>query len=79
MKNKISKEKLREFGLLIGFTFPILIGYVIPLIGGHNFKFWTLFIGIPSLILGSFKPNTLIYAYKTWMRIGDILDGLIAG
>ena len=73
MKNKISEKKLREFGLLIGFTFPILIGYVIPAISGHYFKFWTLFIGIPALFLGSFKPNTLIYAYKTWMKIGDIL------
>ena len=73
MKNKISKNKLRDFGILIGFTFPILIGYIIPTIGGHNFKFWTLFIGIPSLILGILKPNYLIHAYKTWMKIGDIL------
>ena len=73
MKNEISKKKLREFGILIGFTFPISIGYIIPAIGGHYFKFWTLLIGIPAFILGIFKPNTLIYAYQTWMKIGEIL------
>ena len=73
MKNKTSKKQLREFGLLIGFAFPIMIGYFIPLIHREYFKVWTLFISIPFLTLGIFKPNQLLYPYKAWMKIGLIL------
>ena len=30
MKETISKKQLRDFGLLIGFGFPILIGWLLP-------------------------------------------------
>ena len=73
MKNKTSKKQLRQFGFLIAFVFPFLIGYLIPLIHGGYFKIWTLFISIPFLILGIFKPNLLLYAYNSWMKIGLIL------
>ena len=38
MKKIISKNELRDFGLLIGLAFPTLIGWLIPLITGHTFK-----------------------------------------
>ena len=60
MKNHTSKKKLREFGFLIGITFPFLIGWIFPLIGGHPFKIWTLYISIPSIIL-AIKNLTLFY------------------
>ena len=68
-----NKKTLREFGLLIGFAFPIIVGLVIPYIWGHSFKFWTLFIGIPSLILAFLKPSLLKYPYKYWIKTGEIL------
>ncbi len=37
MKEEISK-KLREFGLLIGFGFPILIDWLLPSLAGHGFR-----------------------------------------
>ena len=52
MKESISKKQLREFGLLIGLGIPIVIGWGIPAIGGHMFRFWTLWIGIPFLFFG---------------------------
>ncbi len=73
MKNHIPKKILREFGFLIGFTFPFLIGWILPLIGGHSFRTWTLWISIPSLILAISKPNFLLYPYKAWMKLGHIL------
>ena len=73
MNNFLKTKKLREFGFLIGFCFPILIGLIIPLIQGHNFKVWTLYIGIPFLILGLIAPKSLIYPYKLWMSFGEIL------
>ena len=73
MKNNIPKKTLREFGFLIGIAFPFLIGWALPLIGGHSFRTWTLWLGIPSLILAILKPRLLVYPYKAWMKLGDIL------
>ena len=73
MKSSISEKKLREFGFLMGIVFPLLIGWIIPLIWGHMFKVWTLWIGIPSLILGNIRPRLLLYPYMFWMAIGHIL------
>ncbi len=73
MKNSISKKKLREFGFLIGFGFPLFIGYLLPAIGGHPLKEWTLWIGIPSIIIALLKPNLLLFPYKKWMALGHIL------
>ena len=76
MKNQIPKKTLREFGFLIGFTFPFLIGWLLPLIGGHSFRTWTLFISIPSIILAVTNPSLLLYPYKAWMKLGHILGWL---
>ena len=73
MKEKISKKKLQDFGILIGFAFPILIGLILPLFYGHGFRLWTLWIGIPGIILGMIKPDLLYYPYKWWMALGHAL------
>ena len=72
-KSSISKKQLREFGFLIGIGFPIFIGWLIPAISGHLFKIWSLWVGIPSLLLGIIKPSLLFYPYKGWMILGLIL------
>ena len=76
MKNYIPQKKLREFGFLIGFTFPFLIGWILPLIGGHSFRAWTIWISIPSLFLAISKPSLLLYPYKAWMKLGHVLGWL---
>ena len=73
MNTKINQKVLREFGILLGIAFPFLIGWIIPNIYGHDFKVWTLFIGIPSLLVSIFKPKILYFPYRIWMKIGDIL------
>ena len=73
MKETISKKQLSEFGLLIGFGFPILIGWLLPLIFGHEFRAWTLWVGVPGLILGLTAPRLLFYTYKGWMALGYTL------
>ena len=73
MKINISNKQLREFGLLIGIGIPLIIGYFLPLLRSHNFNYWTLYIGLPALILGILKPRVLYFPYKLWMRIGYIL------
>ena len=78
MKHFISNKQLREFGFLIGFGVPIFIGLILPLLFGHVFRIWTLWVGSFFLILGLLKPSLLLYPYKYWMIIGDLL-GLING
>ena len=73
MKESISKKQLREFGILLGFGIPLLIGWIIPAIAGHVFRVWTLWIGIPVLILGLTVPRILHYPYRGWMAIGHAL------
>ena len=73
MKSHISKKQLRDFGYLIAFCFPIIIGLIVPFIFGHDFKSWTLYVSLPSLILGVVKPSLLLYPYKFWMLLGKIL------
>ena len=73
MKEIIPKKQLREFGLLIGFGFPILIGWLLPLLFGHEFRIWTILIGVPGLILGLISPRLLHYPYKIWMQLGHAL------
>ena len=70
MKKSSSNKQLREFGLIIGFGFPIIIGWLIPAFGGHMFRSWSLWVGFPLLILGILKPSLLSYPYKGWMTLG---------
>ena len=73
MKERISKKKLREFGLLIGFGFPILIGWLLPTLSGHAFRLWTIWVGVPGLIFGLIAPGLLYYPFQGWMKIGHAL------
>ena len=73
MKETISKKQLREFGLLIGFGFPILIGWLLPKLVGHDFRAWTIWVGISGFILGLIAPHLLYYPYRGWMALGHAL------
>ena len=73
VKETISKKQLREFGLLIGFGFPILIGWLLPSLNGDELRAWTLWIGISGLIIGLTAPRLFYYPYKVWMAIGYTL------
>lgn len=73
MKITSSKKQLREFGLLIGLGIPIMIGFIIPFISGHNYRIWTVWVGIPFLLFAFLSPRTLFYPYKAWMMLGFVL------
>ena len=57
----------------MGFGFPILIGWLIPSLFGHQFRTWTLWIGLPGLLIGLTAPRLLYYPYKGWMALGHLL------
>jgi len=73
MEIKTSKEILRQFSLVISLCFPLFIGWVIPSMSGHSFRYWTLTISIFALPMGAFCPQFLLYPYKLWMNLGNIL------
>jgi len=73
MDYKITKKQLREFGLIIGIFFPLFIGFIIPFLWSHQFKSWTIWVGIPFLVLALLSPNKLYYFYKFWIKIGYVL------
>ena len=73
MTNKISKKQLRDFGFLIGFGLPLIIGWLIPSITGHGFRAWTLWISLPTLLIGVLSPRILQKPYKAWMQLGHLL------
>ena len=70
MKEKISTKQLREFGFIIGFGIPIIFGWLFPLLLAHEFRLWTIWIGVTGLILGLTAPRLLLYPYKVWMALG---------
>ena len=73
MTDTPTKKQLKEFGYLVGFGLPILIGWLIPSLIGHGFRPWTLWIGIPALILGFVAPALLKQPYRAWMALGHAL------
>tara|TARA_B100000242_G_C42848196_1_gene393900 strand:- start:254 stop:649 length:396 start_codon:yes stop_codon:yes gene_type:complete len=76
IEKSISQKVLREFGFIIGFSFPILVGWFLPSLSDNSFRTWTLWISIPTLILAISRPKLLFYPYKFWMKIGHILGWL---
>ena len=73
MKQATTKQQLRQFGLIIGFGFPIFIGWLLPTLLGHGFRVWTLWIGGTGLILGLLSPRLLLYPFHSWMTLGHAL------
>ena len=73
MSKKISNKKLREFGFLIGFGFPLIIGWLVPSLTGHVFRSWTLWISIPTMLIGIVSPRRLQKPYQAWMNLGHLL------
>ena len=72
MKNN-SQRQLRQFGLMVGVGFPVFIGWLIPAIFGHLFRVWSLWVGLPLVIMGIIKPSFLSAPYKLWMSLGHAL------
>ncbi len=69
----INKKRLKEFGFIFGFGIPLLVGFIIPKLNGHDFNTWTLFIGLPSIILAIINPQLLKIPYILWIKLGNIL------
>ena len=69
MDYKITKKQLREFGIIMGIFFPLFIGFIIPSLWSHQFKNWTIWVGIPFLVLGAF----LMERFFSLQGVGDLM------
>jgi len=69
----VSKNQLREFGVLLGVVFPVVFGWIIPAFKGHEAPIWPFVIGLPCLVLGLLAPRALALPYQGWMRLGHAL------
>ena len=67
-------KKYREFAFFVGIFFPLIFGYLIPYIFSHEFKLWTLILGITLLIFGIYAPSKLKFIYKLWISLGNLLS-----
>ena len=74
--NTIPKKRLRDFGIIVGLGFPLILGLTIPYFTGHNFRTWTLFVGLPFLILAFTKPKILVQPFNSWIYIGNTLSSI---
>ena len=68
-----SVKKFRDFGFLVGITFPLLFGFIFPFLTKHEFRYWTLAIGIILCMLSFISPKTLRYPYHLWIKFGNLL------
>lgn len=73
MNTTKNKKELRNFGIVVGILFPLLIGFVLPYFVGHQFRYWTLIIGLPLIIIGLISPKNLKIFYQIWIKIGNFL------
>ena len=73
MNSTKNKNELRNFGLIVGTLFPFLLGFILPLLFGHQYRYWTLFIGFPLIIIGLIAPKKLKVFYDIWIKIGNLL------
>ena len=76
MNEKVSSRILREFGFIVGIGLPLIFGWLIPLLSGHAFRIWTIWIGIPIVIIGVINPSSLRILYRGWMFLGSSLGWL---
>lgn len=49
------------------------MGLIVRMISRHNFRIWTLLIGIISIDMAIVKPKSLKYPYEAWMKLVHIL------
>jgi hypothetical protein len=70
---KLSKQELRNFGLLSGTFIAVLFGLLLPWIRGYALPPWPWVIASILWSLAVLVPITLKPIFQVWMRIGLVL------
>lgn len=70
---KISKNQLRQFGVVFAIGIIIIFGLVLPLMAQKQVPTWVPIATIPVAFLALILPIVLKPFYIVWMKIGAIL------
>ena len=71
-----NNKNLKNFGIIWSIIF-IVIGFY-PLIYQNNIRLWCLVLALLFIAISLLKPNLLQGFYKTWIKIGDFIGGIIS-
>ena len=73
----IKKKDLRIFGLIWAAIF-LVIG-VYPFASLSDIKWWSLILATVFILVSFFLPTKLIAFYKRWIKLGELIGGIISG
>jgi predicted membrane protein len=68
---------LRKFGWQTGAIIIGLFGILIPWLFGLNHPKWPWVLGLILIVWGFAAPNSLNPVYKTWMKFGLVIGGVM--
>lgn len=68
-----SSSDLRKFGFIVGGILAGVFGALIPYINRGGYNEYLVGIGSAILIFAALLPKLLLYPFKVWMWIGEIL------
>jgi hypothetical protein len=78
MPKEITTKQLRHFGLTLGSIF-LLIGLWPAVVRGAGMRGWALALAAGLLIPAVLAPASLLWLYKGWMALGDVLGRINTG
>ncbi len=70
------KKTLREFGLTTGGIVVLSFGLFIPWILRRPFPLWPRIVSGVLVSWALIAPATLRFVYRTWMRLGSLLNSI---
>ena len=71
---EIGRKGLRDFALTMGGIIAGLFGLVLPWLFDAPFPIWPWIVAGIFWVWGLIKPESLRLVYRTWMRLGLLLN-----
>ncbi|MDZ4725060.1 MAG: SxtJ family membrane protein [Leptospira sp.] len=68
-----SLDDLRKFAFIVGGVLAVIFGGLIPYLNRGSWNPNLVYIGSAIIFLGVTVPKILLYPYKLWMLIGEVL------
>lgn len=68
-----TSDELRKFAYIVGGVLVVIFGSLIPYLNRGSLNLILIYIGSATILIGIVLPKALLYPYKVWMLIGEIL------
>jgi len=76
MEEQPSLKDLRVFASIWMAIFLIIA--LLPLFSGEALRFWAFAIALLMGGMGALKPNGLVGLYRRWVRVGEMIGGVVS-